>query len=86
MAKNSQNTTCLDAEGLWVDFPGQGEEAVFYASIFDCRGRRLAGHSFIVPDSKEKCRWNVNHTTWPKGAYVLVLKGERVLRQTLLMK
>ena len=76
----------LDAEGLWVDTSLLGVTGAFSASIFDCRGRRLAGHSFIVPESRERCRWNVDHAAWSKGAYTLVVKGERVLRQAKLLK
>lgn len=76
----------LDSEGLWMDASLLGVTGAFNASIFDCHGRRLAGHSFIAPESCERCRWNVDHTAWSNGAYTLVVQGERVLRQTKLLK
>ena len=76
----------IEEDGLWVDSPLQGEGGVFDASIFDCFGRKLAGHSFAISTSRDRCRWNIDDTSWPKGAYVLVVKGERVLRQTMLKK
>ena len=76
----------MDAEGLWFDFPQSEEGEVINASIFDCHGRRLAGHSFVILRDRERCRWNVDHTAWPQGPYVLEVKGERVLRQKMLKK
>ena len=86
MAGSIQQNYSLDAEGLWLDFPLQEEGGVYRASIFDCHGRRLAGDSFVASQAQDKYRWKVDHTNWPKGQYVLVLKGARSLRQTMLIK
>lgn len=79
------STLQINEEGLWVESPADNER-IFLASIFDRSGRWLAGHTFYVDENRNKCFWNVDHTNWPAGIYLLVLRGERMLRQIKLIK
>lgn len=78
--------TPLDSRGVWVDLPVQESESLFHASIYDLKGRRMTGQLLCVADEQAKHHWDFDHTGWPKGSYVLEVKGKRVLRQTKLVK
>lgn len=85
ISKSHTSPLPMDADGLWIESPAESEK-VFLASIFDLRGRWLASHTFYVEDDRNKCYWHVDHTHWPQGIYLLVLRGERMLRQVKLVK
>ncbi len=76
----------LDSQGVWIDLPVQENENLFYASIFNVQGRRMVGQVIRVASEKEKHHLEFDHTGWPQGRYLLVLKGNRVLQQTRLIK
>lgn len=76
----------LDSQGVWIDLPVQENENLFHASIFNLQGRRMTGQIIQVASEKEKHHWEFDHTSWPRGTYLLVVKGNRVLRQTKLIK
>lgn len=87
MLSSSQSIpTQLDSRGVWVDLPDQENENFFHASIYNMKGRRMAGQLLHAADEKAKHRWDFDHTGWPEGLYVLEVKGKRVLRQTKLIK
>lgn len=79
------NILQFNEEGIWVESPADSER-IFLASIFDRRGRWLASQTFYVDENDNRCYWNVDHTDWPAGIYLLVLRGKRMLRQIKLVK
>lgn len=76
----------LDSEGVWIDLPVQKDEKLFHASIFNLKGRRMAGQVIQAETEKEKHHWEFDHTGWPQGLYLLVLKGNGILRQMKVIK
>jgi starvation-inducible outer membrane lipoprotein len=87
MLQTSQ--TCpipLDSQGVWIDLPVQENEHLFYASIYNLKGRRMAGKVINVASEKDKHHWDFDHAGWPQGLYLLEVKGNRILRQTKLIK
>lgn len=76
----------LDSEGVWIDLPVQENERLFHASIFNLKGRRMAGRVIQADIEKEKHHLEFDHSGWPQGVYLLVIKGNRILRQTKLIK
>lgn len=76
----------LDEQGVWIDLPVQENEKLFHASIFNLKGRRMAGQIIQAGSKEEKHHWEFDHAGWPEGRYLLVVKGNRILRQTKLIK
>lgn len=85
MVKHIKDPLKINGEGLWIESPANSEKT-FLASIFDQKGRWLASHTFSVDKEANKCYWRVDHANWPEGIYLLVLRGERMLRQIKLVK
>lgn len=76
----------FDSQGVWIDLPVQENERLFHASIFNLKGRRMAGRVIQADSKNEKHHLEFDHTGWPQGVYLLVIKGNRILRQTKLIK
>ena len=76
----------LAQKGLWLEFPAMEKSQNFHAYIYDLSGRALVNRVFDVPERGGKQLWEVDHSTWANGTYLLVIQGDKVIQQLKIIK
>jgi hypothetical protein len=54
--------------------------------VYDLSGRMLANTRFDLGPDGGRYHWNLDHSQWAKGVYVLVLKGDSLSEQIKIVK
>ena len=76
----------LSQEGLWLEFPAMAEAQKYQAFIYDLSGRALVNKVFEVQEQGAKHLWEINHSEWANGIYMLIIQGKEGTQQLKLMK
>ena len=76
----------LSAEGLWLAFPALEEQQEVQAVVYDLSGRIVAYKRFTIGVDGGRYHWDVDHSQWAKGVYVLSLKGASVTEKIKIVK
>ena len=76
----------IQENGFYISFPFELENQSFTAEIYDYNGRFLTSTTFVVPAEGGDIFWNLDHSEWDQGVYILKLRNEMNEYQSQLMK
>ncbi|SDL34199.1 Por secretion system C-terminal sorting domain-containing protein/CSLREA domain-containing protein [Salinimicrobium catena] len=76
----------IDETGFYISFPNALGGQSFTAEIYDNLGRVLVQTIFEVPSEGGNIFWNIDHSGWSEGIYILNLMGPYQQYQVQLMK
>ncbi len=76
----------IGADGFYISFPAELEGQKFTGNLYDYQGRFLIGKDFQVPVGGGEIFWNLDHSGWDQGVYILKVQGPATEDQIHLIK
>ncbi|MHA6281031.1 MopE-related protein, partial [Salinimicrobium sp. CAU 1759] len=76
----------MGADGFYLSFPAELGGQIFTGNLYDYNGRFLIGQDFQVPIGGGDIFWNLDHSEWDQGIYILKLQNSVHNYQIQLMK
>ncbi|WP_211224625.1 CARDB domain-containing protein [Salinimicrobium xinjiangense] len=76
----------MAGDGFWIDFSSEFGGQTFQVRMFDFNGRLLVEKQIEVSTGGGAQFWNLDHSGWDQGVYILKLQGPSKEYQIQLMK
>jgi hypothetical protein len=76
----------MAGDGFWINFSSEVGGQTFRARMFDFNGRLLVERQIEVDHGGGAQFWNLDHSGWDQGVYILKLQGPSKEYQIQLMK
>ncbi|MFD2518395.1 T9SS type A sorting domain-containing protein, partial [Salinimicrobium flavum] len=76
----------IGEDGFWLSFPEGAGGQTLQGGIYDYNGRFLISQKFEVPVGGGDIFWNLDHSEWDQGVYILRLVSPSNEYQVQLMK
>ena len=76
----------IQSDGFYISFPSATAGEIFEANIYDYNGRLLIQHQFEAPAGGGEVFWNLDHSGWDQGVYILKLISSAETFEFHLMK
>jgi subtilase family serine protease len=76
----------MAADGFWINFSSEVGGQTFRARMYDFNGRLLVERTIEVGAGGGAQFWNLDHSGWDQGVYILRLAGSTKEYQVQLMK
>ena len=76
----------VTSEGIWLHFAERNKKAQFKIVAYDLSGRKMAETLVSVDESGGDILWDVDHSRWIEGIYVLNISSGNEIYQIKILK
>lgn len=61
----------VNEEGIHLYFPAPTATSQMHVSAFNASGQLMATQTFLVPSGEGHLKWELDHSSWERGTYIL---------------